>query len=138
MPSVEAFMVMLASLVLCLLVALFVFPFFTGVVEEISFGGSYQMTQQVVSTINLLSASTQNESAIIKINPMDFTIKFDGNYIESSVSFMGDGTYGSFIFPDINLNAPAEITGDSSAITKLLIKKEYINDEVYIDVSEIL
>lgn len=99
-------MIMVASLVLLLLLALSIAPLLGNTGEEFAFGSAYSLTQRIVSTINILSASPQNETAVIEINPLTCNIMFynDFLYIESEVEFMGKSSYGLHIFKDIELD----------------------------------
>lgn len=134
-------MEMLATLVLFVLVALLLFNIFEGYNKgEIAFGNAYPLTQKIVTTINMLSASPQNESAIITIKPFKFKLTFDtqNNYVESYVSFIGESEYGLFVFPDVHL-----IANDIDCLTtdctdkKILINKEVYGDEIYVTVGEV-
>lgn len=142
MPSVEKMMEMLATLVLFALIAIMLLSLFEGYGEgEISFGHAYPVTQKLVSMVNLLSASPQNESAILTIKPFKFKVTFDceNNYIESEVDFVGKSKYGLYVFSDINLIADdIDCLDGKCAEKKILIdKKVYDNREINITVSEI-
>ena len=108
MASMEEMMDMLSTLILFLLIALLLMKVFGGgAANEISFGQSYVVTNKVVSMINIISASPQNETAVLKIEPFTFKIFFDmdENYVESEVDFLGGSEYGLYVFEDIDLIA---------------------------------
>lgn len=106
MPSIEKMMEMLATLVVFGLLALVFFSIFGSFESEIQFAHAYPVTQRLTCIINMLSAGPENESAILEISPGKYTITFMGNYIESSVDFIGKSKYGLFVFPDIILVPP--------------------------------
>lgn|GEM_PF-5255069 len=122
-------MIGIASLVLLLLIALSMGPLLGDVGEKFAFGDAYSLTQRIVSVINILSASPQNETAIIELNPLTCNITFyrDFNYIESYVKFMGESRYGQHIFGNINLDLTSlgsdTIECDSKNMKKIFLEK---------------
>ncbi len=137
-------MEMLATLVLFALISLLLLQIFGGedLGGKVAFAHAYPLTQKLASIINFMSASPQNESAIIAIEPFNYRITFDTdtNYIKSYVSFLGKSEYGLYLFPDIELTAPEEIKCEGcKKEKKILIEKKVYGgkDKVEITVSEL-
>lgn len=145
MPSIEALMEMLATMILFVLIATVLLQAFLAVKDnEVSFGNAYQMTQKIVYTINALSAGPQNESATLSLNTAKYKIDFDeeNNYVESETDLLGSAKYGLFVFKDIELVAQdIDCISDPGKCPKsktLLFQKEVLsNGNVKIKVSEI-
>ncbi len=128
-------MIILASLLIILLLLIYPLgPIIMGVQStgEIAFGSAYSLTQRIVSAINLVSASPQNETVIIKLNPLKCKIDFypDYSYVESEVEYLGKSNYGLFIFKDIKLTAPPSIDCNTDKWKNIYIKK--IGNEITI------
>ncbi|MCK4634928.1 MAG: hypothetical protein KAT37_03575 [Candidatus Aenigmarchaeota archaeon] len=142
MPSIKDMMEMISTLVMFALIALLLLSVFGGEGDDIAFANAYPMTQKLVSNINILSASPQNESIIFTIQPSKYKITFDiiNNYIECETEFLGKNKYGMFVFRDIQLIA-SDIECDLDAgcsIKKILVdKKIYSSGQIIIEVSEI-
>ena len=143
MPSTESLMEMFATLILFALVAMLLLRIFNGVGEgEVAMGYAYPITQKIAFRINTLSASPQNETALLKIDPFKYRINFDvtNNYVECETDFFGSAKYGLFLFKDIHLVAPPTIdciTTDCLEKTLLMEKKVYGDGTVEITVGEL-
>lgn len=145
MPSIEALMNMLATMVLFIVLAsVLLMAYGTIRDNEISFGHAYPMTQKIAHTINSLSAGPQNESVVLKITALNYRIDFDleNNYVESEVEFLGNAKYGLFLFPNIELVAEdIDCISDSSLCLgpkNLLLQKEVLDDNhVKITITEV-
>ncbi len=143
MPSTESLMEMFATLILFALIAMLLLTVFGKTVGggEVPMGQAYPVTQKIVFRINTMSASLQNETAILKIDPFQYNITFDvnNNYVESKVKYFGDTKYGLFLFPDISLIAPDYIDcphGECLPKNLVIEKKVYEDGPVEITVWE--
>ncbi len=141
MPSIEALMEMLATMILFVLIATIILQaLLVAKGDEISFGHAYPMTQKIVYMINAISAGPQNESATLKISTFGYKIDFDedNNYVECETNLFGNAKYGLFVFKDIELVAEdIDCISENCLEPKtLLFQKEVVDGQVRITVSE--
>ncbi|UCG95625.1 MAG: hypothetical protein JSV92_01075 [archaeon] len=75
-------MIMLAFLVIVLFIGLTLSPIAGELGGKVSYVHAFAVTNRIVSLVNMMSASPQNESAVIIIQPVNCNITF---YNETSV-----------------------------------------------------